>query len=70
MTCLVGQSILGYTNSELNKYLKKIIDKGNMTSLNCPEEVELTKKLINIHKWADQAKYTRSGGEANALAIM
>ena len=40
-----------------------------MTSLNCPEEVELTKKLINIHKWADQAKYTRSGGEANALAI-
>ena len=69
MTCLVGQSILGYTNSELNKYLKKIIDKGNMTSLNCPEEVELTKKLINIHKWADQAKYTRSGGEANALAI-
>jgi len=69
MTCLVGQSPLGYTNSELNRYLKKIIDKGNITSLNCPEEVDLTRKLIEIHKWADLAKYTRSGGEANALAI-
>ena len=56
-------SPLGYTNSELNKYLKKIIDKGNMTSLNCPEEVDLTRKLLEIHKWAGLAKYTRSGGE-------
>ena len=69
MTCLVGQNTLGYRNQELNRHLKKVIDKGNMTSLNCPEEVELTKVLLKLHRWADMAKYTRSGGEANALAI-
>jgi glutamate-1-semialdehyde 2,1-aminomutase len=69
MTCLVGHNTLGYGNTELNRYIKKVIDYGNMTSLNCPEEVDLTKSLLKIHKWAHMAKYTRSGGEANALAI-
>lgn len=69
MTCLVGQSTLGYSNKKLESYIKKIISKGNISSLNCPEEVELTKKILKIHRWADVAKYTRSGGEANALAI-
>ena len=69
MTCLVGQNTLGYRNKELNQYLKKIIDQGNMSSLNCPEEVDLTKILLDLHRWADMAKYTRSGGEANAMAI-
>ena len=40
-----------------------------MTSLNCPDEVYLANKLINIHPWADMVKFTRSGGEANAVAI-
>ncbi len=69
MTCLVGQNTLGYGNKELSSHLKSIIDDGNMTSLNCPEEVELSKFLLKIHKWANVVKYTRSGGEANALAV-
>ena len=40
-----------------------------MSTLNSFEEVELTKKLLKIHPWADMAKYCRSGGEANALAV-
>jgi glutamate-1-semialdehyde 2,1-aminomutase len=69
MTCLVGQSPLGYSNKRFHDYLKKIVDNGNMTTLNCSEEVLLTKQLLKIHPWANQAKYTRSGGEANAMAI-
>ena len=33
------------------------------------EEVFLAKKLIQIHPWAEQVKFARTGGEANAIAI-
>ena len=68
MMCLVGQSILGDSNKELDQYLFKKSRDGIITSLNCPEEVFLAKKLIKIHPWAQMAKFARSGGEANALA--
>ena len=40
-----------------------------MSTLNCPEEVFLAEKLIELHPWADMARLARSGGEANAIAI-
>ena len=69
MICAVGTCILGYANNKVDKDIKKIIGNGIMSTLNCPEEVQLTDKLLKIHKWADKAKYCRSGGEANSLAI-
>jgi glutamate-1-semialdehyde 2,1-aminomutase len=69
MIFAVGQSTLGYANKYIDKEVQKSLIKGNMTTLNCAEEVYLAQKLIKIHPWADMAKFTRSGGEANALAI-
>ena len=40
-----------------------------MSTLNCPEEVYLAEKLLKLHRWADKVRFTRSGGEANAVAI-
>ena len=65
----VGTNILGYCNSEVDKAVKKNIDLGNMTTLNCPEEVHLAEKLVSMHNWADKVKFARTGGEANTLAI-
>ena len=65
----VGTNILGYCNSEVDKAVKKNIDLGNMTTLNCPEEVHLAEKLVSMHDWADKVKFARTGGEANTLAI-
>ena len=65
----VGTNLLGYGNSEVDAAVQENISKGNMSSLNCPEEVILAEKLIEIHPWANMAKFTRSGGEANAVAI-
>src|SRR5207342_2924631 len=42
---------------------------GNMSTLNCPEEVYLAEKLVEMHPWAEMARFARSGGEANAIAI-
>ena len=37
----VGTNILGYSHPEVDNAVRKVIDKGNMSTLNCPEEVYL-----------------------------
>ena len=64
-----GTNTLGYSHPEVDEAVKKIISEGNMSTLNAPEEVELTEKLIGLHPWADMARFARSGGEANSVAI-
>lgn len=64
----VGSCTLGYADPDVNKAVKKVIDQGNMNTLNSPEEVELAKELIKIHPWADMVRYARTGGEAVAVA--
>ena len=65
----VGTNILGYGNSYVDKKVNEIVKKGNMSTLNCKEEVLLAEKLLELHPWAGMCKFTRSGGEANAVAI-
>ena len=65
----VGTNILGYCNSEVDNAVKKAVNKGNSTTLNCPEEVFLAEKLLNIHPWAGKVKFARTGGEASAIAV-
>jgi glutamate-1-semialdehyde 2,1-aminomutase len=69
MFCAVGTSILGYSNDRVNKSVFFNINNGNLTSLNCPEEVYLSREILKHHPWASMAKFTRGGGEANAVAI-
>ncbi len=65
----VGTNILGYANKEVDEAVKKNIVDGNMSTLNCYEEVLLAEKLIDMHPWANKVKFARTGGEANSLAI-
>ena len=65
----IGTNILGYGHTEVDDAVRKTIDAGNMSTFNCPEEVYLAEKLIELHPWADMARLARSGGEANAIAI-
>ena len=65
----IGTNLLGYGNEEVDEAVRRTINLGNMSTLNCPEEVFLAEKLIEIHPWAEMARFARSGGEANAIAI-
>jgi glutamate-1-semialdehyde 2,1-aminomutase len=40
-----------------------------MATFNCPEEVYLAERLIEINPWADMVRFARTGGEANAVAM-
>ena len=65
----VGTNILGYANSKIDNQVIKSIKNSNMSTLNSKYEIFLAEKLIEIHKWADMARFARTGGEANSIAI-
>ena len=65
----VGTNILGYAHPEVDAAVLQTVASGNMSTFNCPEEVYLAEKLIELHPWADMVRFARSGGEANAIAI-
>jgi glutamate-1-semialdehyde 2,1-aminomutase len=65
----IGTNTLGYGHPEVDEAVRQTVDAGNMSTLNCPEEVYLAERLIELHPWADMVRFARSGGEANAIAI-
>lgn len=65
----IGTNTLGYGHPDVDAAVRQTIDAGNMSTLNCPEEVYLAERLIELHPWADMVRFARSGGEANAIAV-
>ena len=53
----IGTNTLGYGNEEVDRSVKEAIKKGNLSTLNCPEEVFLAEKLIDINPWADMVRF-------------
>jgi glutamate-1-semialdehyde aminotransferase len=65
----IGACVLGYSNPEVNAAAIDAIKRGSACTLNAPEEVELAELMCKLHPWAQMVRYTRSGGEAMAVAI-
>jgi glutamate-1-semialdehyde 2,1-aminomutase len=65
----IGTNTLGYGHPEVDDAVLQTVAAGNMSTLNCPEEVYLAEKLVELHPWADMVRFARTGGEANAIAI-
>lgn len=65
----IGCCLLGYANDAVNTAVIETVRRGNMTSLNSPQEVELAEELLSLHPWAEAARFTRSGGEALAVSV-
>ena len=65
----IGTNLLGYADDTINKAVETIVQAGNVSTLNAPEEVELAEVLCDLHPWADMVRYSKTGGEANAIAI-
>ena len=65
----VGTNVLGYAINTIDNAVIREIKKSNLSTLNNPYEVELSEKLLDLHKWANMCLFTRTGGEAAAQAI-
>ena len=65
----IGSCVLGYANDEVNRKVIEAVKNGSASTLNCPEEVELAEKLIELHTWAEMVRFARTGGESCAIAV-
>lgn len=65
----IGATLLGFRDPDVTRAVQRRIALGNLCTLNPPEEVELAERLCAIHHWAQQARFTRTGGEAMAVAV-
>lgn len=65
----IGTNSLGYGHPKVDEAVQATVAKGNMSTFNCPEEVALAEKLVELHPWGDMCRFARSGGEANSIAI-
>jgi glutamate-1-semialdehyde 2,1-aminomutase len=65
----IGANVLGYADPDVDEGVRGAIANGTSCSLNCTEEVELADLLCELHPWADQVRYARTGGESMAMAV-
>ena len=65
----VCSCILGYADDDINAAVINAINSGSMCTLNCYEEVELAERLLSLHPWAGMVRFSKTGGEACAIAI-
>ena len=65
----IGACLLGYSDPDINEAVINRIENGCMSTLNPPEEVELADKLCEIHPWASQVRFARTGGEICSAAV-
>ncbi len=65
----LGTNLLGYSNKQVDNFVIEKLKQSNVSTLNSLEDYFLAEKLIQIHPWFDMVRFTRTGGEANSVAI-
>lgn len=65
----IGSCLLGFADPDVSEAVIKRIQDGSMCTLNPPEEAELADTLCEIHPWAQQVRFARTGGETAAVAV-
>jgi glutamate-1-semialdehyde 2,1-aminomutase len=65
----VSACLLGYNDPDVTAAVVRRVQAGSMCTLNNPEEVELAQLLLELHPWAENVRFGRSGGEAMTIAV-
>ena len=65
----LGSCLLGYNDPEVTDAVVARVKAGSMSTLNSPEEVALAQLLLEMHPWAENVRFGRTGGEAIAIAV-
>jgi glutamate-1-semialdehyde 2,1-aminomutase len=67
--CGILSCILGFADPDVNAAVIRRVNLGGMATQQTADEVELAKLLTEIHPWAEQARFTRGGGDSMAVAV-
>jgi glutamate-1-semialdehyde aminotransferase len=64
-----GTNTLGYCDPDVDNAVHEAIFKGNVSTLNCPEEVELAEMLLKLNPGMDMVRFGRGGNDACQIAL-
>lgn len=64
-----GNSTLGYNDPDVIEAVTHAIHRGNVSTLNCPEEVELAEVMLAMNPEMDMVRFGRSGNDACQIAL-
>jgi len=65
----IGACLLGFRDPDVTRAVQRRVALGSYSTLNPPDEVDLAKLLCELHPWAEQVRYARTGGEMMAVAV-
>lgn len=65
----VGSCLLGFAHPKVTQAVIRRVTLGSMCTLNGTDEVELARRLLALHPWAENARFARCGGEVLAVAV-
>lgn len=65
----IGACLLGFRDPDVTRAVRRRLSLGAFSTLSAPEEVTLADRLCEIHPWAGQVRFARTGGEALAVAV-
>jgi glutamate-1-semialdehyde 2,1-aminomutase len=65
----ISACLLGFRDPDVTRAVQRRVMLGSMSTQNPPEEVWLADRLCEIHPWAERVRFTRTGGEACAVAV-
>lgn len=65
----ISACLLGYNDPDVTTAVVRRVEKGSMCTLNSPEEVEVARRLVELHPWSDCVRYARTGGESMVVAV-
>ena len=65
----IGACLLGYADPDVTSAVVRRVQDGAMCTLNSPDDVTLAELLLELHPWASNVRYARSGGEAMTVAV-
>lgn len=65
----ISACLLGYNDPDVTAAVVRCVERGSMSTLNSPDEVEVARRLVDLHPWSDCVRYSRTGGESVAIAV-
>jgi len=65
----IGACLLGFRDPDVTRAVRRRLALGSYSTQSPPEEVELARLLCELHPWAEQVRYARTGGEIMSVAV-
>lgn len=65
----IAASLLGFRDPDVTRAVQRCVARGSFCTLNSADEVELAELLCELHPWAEQARFARTGGEIMSVAV-